>query len=113
MIPYSTVAGPIVALASLQVYLTHTHVPTTYVGTGTNLRVAQLRHAHFRGLAIQGRVCKGNNSVHTQSTLKNAIELDNPLYNITEGDRITTIAEIAAGARACAAQGFADKVSAA
>lgn len=93
----------------LQVFLTHTHTPTTFIGKGSDLRVSQVRHAHFRGLFIEGRACNG--TARTQSTLKNAIELDNPLYNITDGDRVTSVALIAARARDCAARGFADKVS--
>jgi len=61
--------------------------------------MSRVRHAHYRGLLIQGRVCKGNNTDPTKSTLRKAIQWDHPLYNITEGDRVTTIAEIAAARR--------------
>lgn len=82
-----------------------------YVGNGTHERVDKVRHAHYRGLLIKDRMCKGNGTHSTRSTLKNAIEWDHPLYKIDDGDRVTTIALIAARARACAAAGFVDKVS--
>lgn len=94
----------------LQVFQTLVHRPEESIGYGSDLGVSQVRHAHFRGLLIEGRACKGNAEHPVHSTFAKAHEWDDPLYNPKEGERVTSIADIAGRARGCAAEGFADKV---
>lgn len=103
-----------------QVQQTGAHVAVRSWGSGKDMSVYELRHAHFRGLQVEGRACKGQSGLARRrqkapgAKLEGLYEWQNPSYNATgtlATEKFAAIAAIAKQARQCALMDFMDEVS--
>lgn len=85
------------------------HRPVYHSGQGMNAHVAELNHAHYRGLVVPGRPCHPGKN-HT--ALPGVQDWWHPSYEVTDPEKVVSVAEAAKAARLCASTNFLDKVRA-
>lgn len=103
----------------MQVQQTGAHIAVRSFGGGKDMSVHELRHAHYRGLQVEGRACQGQSGLArrqqkaARAKLEGLYEWQNPSYNATATlatEKVTAIGDIAKQARLCAALDFRDEV---